>query len=156
MGTATRIFKELPCFGVTFSNIHPASKFGFLSGIFSGGGGKIYSYANFFCYANFSIVLNQIWGGGQTASGESQESAEQCIKTQKGVVVSTCSPSLQRKGHSPIYILVLGSKTILFMSYKWIFQGWNKCHINKGSQSTHWTHFYPCDCFLVSKGNRAQ
>ena len=31
---ATRIFKELPCFGVKFSNIHPTSEFGFLSGIF--------------------------------------------------------------------------------------------------------------------------
>ena len=26
--------KELPCFGVKFSNIHPASESGFLSGIF--------------------------------------------------------------------------------------------------------------------------
>ena len=101
-----------------FSNIHPSSEFGFLSGIFSEGGGKIYWYGNFFCYANFSIVLNQIWEGGQTASGESQESAEQCIKTQKGVVLSTCSPSLQIKSMtpSPISILVLGSRTILFMS----------------------------------------
>ena len=35
---ATRIFKELPCFGVKFSNIHPDTEFGFLSGIFSEGG----------------------------------------------------------------------------------------------------------------------
>ena len=33
---AARIFKELPCFGVKFSNIHPASESDFLSGIFSG------------------------------------------------------------------------------------------------------------------------
>ena len=33
---ATRIFKEVPCFGVKFSNIHPASESDFLSGIFSG------------------------------------------------------------------------------------------------------------------------
>ena len=34
---AARIFKELPCFGVKFSNIHPASESGFLPGIFLGG-----------------------------------------------------------------------------------------------------------------------
>ena len=33
---AARIFKELPCFGVKFSNIHPASESDFLSGIFGG------------------------------------------------------------------------------------------------------------------------
>ena len=33
---AVRIFKELPCFGVKFLNIHPASENDFLSGIFSG------------------------------------------------------------------------------------------------------------------------
>ena len=60
---AARIFKELPCFGVTFSNIHPASESDFLSGIFSGG---IHCYANFFCYANFSIVFKPFfWGEGQ-------------------------------------------------------------------------------------------
>ena len=58
-----RIFKELPCFGVKFSNIHPASESDFLSGIFLGG---IYCYANFFCYANFSIVFKPFfWGEGQ-------------------------------------------------------------------------------------------
>ena len=36
---ATRIFKELPCFGVKFSNIHPASESVFLPGTFSVGGG---------------------------------------------------------------------------------------------------------------------
>ena len=57
-------FLELPCFGVKFSNIHPASESGFLPGIFFWGG--IYCYANFFCYANFSIVFKPIffWGGG--------------------------------------------------------------------------------------------
>ena len=37
---ATRILKELPCFGVIFSNIHPASESSFLPRIFSGGGGR--------------------------------------------------------------------------------------------------------------------
>ena len=83
---AARIFKELPCFGVKFSNIHPASESDFLSGIFSGG---IYCYANFFCYANFSIVFKPIFFGGkgkfpgQIARGKRQQSAKQCIKTQK-------------------------------------------------------------------------
>ena len=46
-----------------FSNINPASKFDFLSGIFFGGN---YCYANFFCHANFSIVLKpNFLGGGQ-------------------------------------------------------------------------------------------
>ena len=72
----------------------------------------------------FYCFKPNLGGGGQTASGESQESAEQCIKTQKGVVLTTCSPSLQIESMtSPISILVLGSKTVLFMSYKWIFQG---------------------------------
>ena len=31
--------------------------------------GKIYCYANFFHYANFSIVFGPNFGGGQTASG---------------------------------------------------------------------------------------
>ena len=35
---AARIFKELPCFGVKFSNINPSSESGFLEGIFGGGG----------------------------------------------------------------------------------------------------------------------
>ena len=52
----------------------------------------IYCYANFLCYANFSIVFycfktNCFWGRGkflrQIAWGKSQQSAEQCIKTQK-------------------------------------------------------------------------
>ena len=47
-------------------------KAGFLLGTFSGGGGKIYCYANYFCYA---IVFGpnfregQKFSGGQTASG---------------------------------------------------------------------------------------
>ena len=57
---AARIFKELPCFGVKFSNIHPASESSFLSGIFSG---RIYCYTNFFCYANFSIFSNEFFLG---------------------------------------------------------------------------------------------
>ena len=50
---------------------------GFLPGFFSGWGGKIYCYANFFRYANFSIVVGPNFRGGgkspkdrgQTASG---------------------------------------------------------------------------------------
>ena len=66
---ASRIFKELPCFSVRFSNIHPALESGFLPGIFQGG---IYCYANFFCSANFSIVLKPIffWGGGKLHEGK--------------------------------------------------------------------------------------
>ena len=59
---AARIFKELPCFGVKFSNIHPALESEFLPGIFSG---RIYCYANFFCYANFSVVFKPILFGGK-------------------------------------------------------------------------------------------
>ena len=43
-----------------FSNIHPASESDFLSRIFFGG---IYCYANFFCYADFSIVFKPIFWG---------------------------------------------------------------------------------------------
>ena len=57
-GTCRQNSKESPCFGVKFSNIHPASESDFLSGIFSG---EIYCYANFFCYANFSIDFKPIF-----------------------------------------------------------------------------------------------
>ena len=61
-GTAARIFKKLPCFGVKFSNTHPASESGFLPGIFSGYAiFFINCHANFFCYANFSIVFKPIF-----------------------------------------------------------------------------------------------
>ena len=46
---------ELPCFGVKFSNLYPASESGFLPRIFSGG---------IYCYANFSIVFKPIFRGG--------------------------------------------------------------------------------------------
>ena len=60
----TRSFEELPCFGVKFSNIHPASESGFLSEIFSFSGGAQNLLLNkFFCYANFSIVLKPFLGG---------------------------------------------------------------------------------------------
>ena len=47
---------------------------GFLPGMFFRGGGKIYCYVNFFCYANFSVLGPNSGGpklseGGQTASG---------------------------------------------------------------------------------------
>ena len=64
---------ELPCFGVKFSNIHPASESDFLPGIFSGG---IYCYANFFCYANFSIVLKPILFGGRGKLLEGKASSQ--------------------------------------------------------------------------------
>ena len=65
-GTCRQNFKELPCFGGKFSNIHPALESGFLPGTFfggGGGGGKVYCYSNLFCYANFSIVLKPIFFG---------------------------------------------------------------------------------------------
>ena len=68
-GNCRQNFKELPCFGVKFSNIHPASESDVLPGIFSGG---IYCYANFFCYANFSIAFKPIffWGGRANSPGK--------------------------------------------------------------------------------------
>ena len=60
---AARIFEELPCFGVKFSNIHPVSESGFLPGIFWRG---IYCHANFFCYTNFFLLFsNQFFGRGK-------------------------------------------------------------------------------------------
>ena len=63
---AARIFKELPCFGVKFSNIHPASESGFLPGIFSGDGEK-------------SIVFKPVFffggGGGGIAWGKASSQA---------------------------------------------------------------------------------
>ena len=62
---------------------------------FRGFFGEICCYANFLCYANFSIVFycfqtNCFWGRGkflgQIAGGENQQSAEQCIETQKRAV----------------------------------------------------------------------
>ena len=42
----------------------------FFQGFFRGGG-KIYCNANFFCYANFSIIFKPFfWGGGQIAWGK--------------------------------------------------------------------------------------
>ena len=37
----------------------------FFQEFFQGGGGKIYCYANFFCYANLSIVFGPNFGGGK-------------------------------------------------------------------------------------------
>ena len=83
----------LTCFGVKFSNIHPASESGFLQGIFSGGGGaKSIVIQISFVMLIFLLFSNQFfWGGGgqipgQIAWGKKQQSAEQCIKTQKWVV----------------------------------------------------------------------
>ena len=69
------VFTRCRC-GLQFSlddnyvRMHSLQNTGFLPGIFSGGG-KIYFYANFFCYANFSIVFKLNFRGGQTASGGS-------------------------------------------------------------------------------------
>ena len=42
---------------------------GFLPGIFSGGGGKIYCYANFYRYANFCIIFGPNFRGGKSLVG---------------------------------------------------------------------------------------
>ena len=70
-------FLELPCFGVKFSNIHPASESDFLPGNFLRGGS--YCYVNFFFYANFSIVLKPIFlGGGVNSRGKLLEGKDSC------------------------------------------------------------------------------
>ena len=64
---------RLICMIHDFSDEFPCSsgQADFLPGIFfRGGGGKIYRYANFFCYANFSIVLGLNFRGGQKSPGE--------------------------------------------------------------------------------------
>ena len=45
------------------SNQNQAIMLAFFQKFFSGG--KIHCYANFFCYANFSIVFEPNFGGGQ-------------------------------------------------------------------------------------------
>ena len=63
---ATRIFKELPCFGVKFSNTHPASESGFLPGIW--GRGKSIAMQISFVMLIFLLLLNYFFGGrGQIA-----------------------------------------------------------------------------------------
>ena len=42
---------------------------GFLSGIFFEEGGKIYCCANFFCYANFSIIFGPNFRGAKVSEG---------------------------------------------------------------------------------------
>ena len=86
-----------------FSNIHPASEFGFLLGIFSegGGGGKIYCYANFFLYANFSIVLNQIWGGGKLLQGKARSQPNNVSKHRKELFYRHVALS-SNKVHDPL------------------------------------------------------
>ena len=67
---ATRSFKELPCFGVKFSNIHPASESGFLPGNFSLRGAKSIVMHISFVMLIFLLFLNQFLfflGGGQIA-----------------------------------------------------------------------------------------
>ena len=41
---------------------------GFLSGFFSGGG-KIYCFSNFYCYANFSIIFGPNFTGDKGLAG---------------------------------------------------------------------------------------
>ena len=63
-------FKELPCFGVKFSNIHPASESGFLPGIFWG---SIVMQISFIMlnFSIFSIVLKPIvFGEGANSLGK--------------------------------------------------------------------------------------
>ena len=62
---AARIFKELPCFGVKFSNIHPASESGFLPGVFSGGGAKSIVMQISFVMLIFLLFSNQFVFSGE-------------------------------------------------------------------------------------------
>ena len=65
---AARIFKELPCFGVKFSNIHPASESGFLLGTFLGESIVMQISFVMLIFLLFSIVFKAIfWGEGQIA-----------------------------------------------------------------------------------------
>ena len=57
---AARIFKESPCLGVKFSNIHPASESDFLSGSFLGGGGNLL-LCKFFVMLFFLLFSNQFF-----------------------------------------------------------------------------------------------
>ena len=66
---AARIFKELPCFGVKFSNIHPASESDFLSGIFSGGRESIVMQISFVMLI-FLLFSNQFFWGGANSRGK--------------------------------------------------------------------------------------
>ena len=70
-GTCRQVFKELSCFGVKFSNIHPASESGFLPGIFFGE--SIVMQISFFMliFLLFSIVFKPIvFGGGANSRGK--------------------------------------------------------------------------------------
>ena len=61
---AARSFKELPCFGVKFSNIHPASESGFPPGIFFGGGSIVMQIS--FVMLIFLLFSTQFfWGRGK-------------------------------------------------------------------------------------------
>ena len=56
----------------TSNKVHPATIFDLLTWLFSRNFfsvGKIYCYANFFHYANFSIVFGPLISGGHTAGG---------------------------------------------------------------------------------------
>ena len=65
---AARIFKELPCFGVKFLNIHTASEFDFLSGILSGE--SIVMQISFLILI-FLLFSNQFfWGRGKLLEGK--------------------------------------------------------------------------------------
>ena len=60
---AARIFKELHCFGVKFSNIYPASESGFLPGIFLGGESIVMQIS--FVMLIFLLFSNQFFGKGK-------------------------------------------------------------------------------------------
>ena len=69
-GTRARIFKELPCFGVKFSNIHPASESGFLPGIFLGESIVMQISFVMLIFLLFSIVFKPIFWGRENSWGK--------------------------------------------------------------------------------------
>ena len=78
----TRIFKELPYFGVKSSNIHPALESGFLPGTFLREGPKSTVMYIPLVMVIFLLFLDHSWGETNYLR-ENQQSAEQYIKTQK-------------------------------------------------------------------------
>ena len=72
--SATRILKELPWFGLKFSNIHPALESGFLPGTFSGG--SIVMQISFVMLIFLLFVLKQVFEGGRGKLLEGKASSQ--------------------------------------------------------------------------------